>query len=283
MSKGFEVGQAVYSERGERAEYVTASGDGHIVRPIIEDYYDGDDGSYEHVCDPVIWRHVFHQEPVAKFSDELKALHAEIAAAKAERDQLQREDFQRQRERAEKLKRFAVLDNLEDFIDGKITHYVTRDVYTPPKIISIEQALTGDSDRHRGVLRLLTLGGCLKTGGISWQLNHYSDGSGSTTGVIPCTSHEQAVEILKQEVTKHFAKPHHQNSEREEWIAAAEGLGMSAPDAYRRAVAVKKLQQLEQNGTWVRQQANQHAEVVAKLDAELAALRDYLSTPVGAA
>jgi hypothetical protein len=284
MSKKFEAGQTVYSEQGERAEYVTASGDGHIVRPIVEDCgYDGDSGPYDHVCDPVIWRHVFHQEPVAKFSDELKVLHEKIAAARAERSQMQAEEYALQRARAEKLKRFAVLDSLEAFIDGKITHYVTRETYTPPQIIAVEQALTGDSDRHRGVLRLLTLGGCLKTGGINWQLNQYSDGSGSATGVIPCTSLEQAQEIVKQEAVKHFAGSRRQDSERQEWIDAAEKLGVDVPDAYRRTVAAVKLRQLEENGHYTRRQAEQYNESVARMDAELVALRDYLATPAGAA
>lgn len=283
MGKKIEAGQTVYSEMGERAEYVTASGDGHIVRPIIDAYDDEYGDAYDHVCDPVVWRHVFAQEPVAKFSDELKALHEKIAAAKAERTKLENEDYQRQRERAEKLKRFAILDNLELFIDGKITHYVTRDSYTPPQIIPVQLALTGDSDRHRGVLRLLTLGGCLKTGAINWQLNHYSDGSGSSTGVIPCTSLEQAEALLKDEVVKHFAKTHHQHNERQEWIDAAEKHGVEVPEAYRRTVAAKKLEQLEQSGRYTRQQAQQYAEAVEKMDAELVTLREYLATPAGAA
>jgi len=282
MSKKFEAGQEVYSEQGERAEYVTASGDGHIVRPLMEGYDDNGE-AYDHVCGPILWRHVFHEEPVAKFSEELKALHKQIAAAKAERAQIEGEDLRRQRERAEKLKRFAILDNLEAFVDGKITHYVTNENYTPPKIIDVKQALTADSDRHRGVLRLLTLGGCLKTGGINWQLNQYSDGSGNATGVIPCTSLEQAEAILKQEVEKHFAKTHHSHNERQEWIDAADRIGVKVPEAYRRTVAAKKLEQLEQNGRYTRQQAQQYAESVAKMDAELAQLRAYLETPLGAA
>jgi len=283
MSKKFEAGQTVYSEHGERAEYVTASGDGHIVRPIVESYDDEFGESYDHVCDPAVWRHVFPVEPVAKFSNELKTLHEQITVAKAERSKMEGEDWQRQRERAEKLKRFAILDGLEDFIDGKITHYVTREGYGPPAIIPIEQALTGDRDRHRGVLRLLTLGGCLKTGGITWQLNHYSDGSGSKTGVIPCTSYEQAAKTVEQEVAKHFgpgSRPDHEK--RQEWIDAAERFGITVPEEYRRAVVKSRIQSIEQNSGYMRKQATDYAEIVAKTDAELAQLRAYLETPAGA-
>lgn len=280
MSKKFEAGETVYSEHGERAEYVTASGDGHIVRPIVESYDDEFGEGYDHVCDPVVWRHVFAQEPVAKFSEELKALHEQIATAKAEREQMRSEEYALQRARTEKLKRFAILDNLEAFIDGKITHYVTREGFGPPAIIPIEQALTGDSDRHRGVLRLLTLGGCLKTGGINWQLNQYSDGSGSKTGVIPCTSYEQAAETVKQEVVKHFgpgSRPDHEK--RQEWIDAAERYGIAVPDEYRRAVVKSRIQSIEQNSGYVRKQAKDYADIVANTDAELAQLRAFLEKP----
>lgn len=283
MSKKFEAGQEVFSENGERAEYVTASGDGHIVRPIVESYDDEYGQAYDHVCDPVVWRHVFAQEPVAKFSEELKALHEQIAAAKAERDRMQSEDYQRQRERAEKLKRFAILDNLEAFIDGKITHYVQREYAAPPAIIAVSDAVSNENSNWRKDLRLLTLGGSLVNGNVNWTLNRYSDGSGGTSTVTPCTSYEQAVEIVRAAVVQHLKGDRPDHEKRQDWMELADKLGIPVPDAYRRAVVKNRIQTIEQNSGYMRKQAQDYAESVAKTDAELAQLRAYLEAPAGAA
>jgi hypothetical protein len=283
MESKFEAGHTVYSEKGERAEYVTASGDGHIVRPMVESYDDESGESYDHVCDPAVWRHVFHQEPVAKFSDQLKGLHEQIAAAKGERDQLQREDYQRQRERAEKLKRFAILDNVEAFIDGKITHYVQREYSAPPCIIDVAEAVSSENSNYRKDLRLLTLGGSLVNGDLKWVLNRYSDGSGNASTVVPCTSYDQAAELVKTAVIQHFAGSRPDHEKRQDWIDSADKLGVSVPEEYRRAVVRHRILSIEQNSGYMRKQAQDYADSVAKTDAELAALRAYLEAPAGAA
>lgn len=282
MSKKFEAGQTVYSEHGERAEYVTASGDGHIVRPVVESYDDEYGDAYDHVCDPVVWRHVFAQEPVAKFSVELKALHEQIAVAKAERDRMQSEDYQRQRERAEKLKRFAILDNLEAFIDGKITHYVQREYSGPPVIIAVADAVSNENSNWRKDLRLLTLGGSLRDGNVTWTLNRYSDGSGNSGTVTPCTSYEQAVDIVRAAVVQHLKGDRPDHEKRQDWMELADKLRIAVPETYRRTVVKNRIQTIEQNSGYMRKQAQDYAESVAKTDAELAQLRAYLEAPAGA-
>lgn len=285
MESKFEAGQPVYNEHGEQAEYVANAGDGHIVRPVVEAYgYDGESGPYDHVCDPTMWRHVFAQPPVAKYSADLKSLHEQIAQAKATKTEQEREDRQRERERAEKFKRFAVLDNVEAFVDGKITHYVLRDSsYSPPTIISVAEAKLKESSNWRENIRLLTLGGNLRNGEITWILNQYSDGSGSGSAVVPCTSYEQATDTLRQAVVKHFADTSSNRSPNQNWIDAAEKLGVAVSEAYSRAVAQSRIQSIEQNMGYSRKQAKEYAESVQKADAELAALRAYLATPTGAA
>lgn len=280
MEVKFEAGQTVYDERGEQGQYVVASGDGHIVRPVIE--VDDGESVYDDIGEPVVWRKVYPAAPLAKFNDELKALHDKIAAAKAERDQLQREDYQRQRERAEKLKRFAVLDNVELFIDGKITHYVEQEYYGPPKIVAIEQCKADGRD-YRSNLRLLTLSGCLDSRGITWTLNQYADGSGRSSAVTPCTSYEQAVEVVKASIVQHFAHERSGSEARQDWMVAAEKHGIAVPDAYRRVVVQAMVATIENNMRYKRKQAQEYAESVAKDDAELAQLRAYLEAPAGAA
>lgn len=275
----FETGQTVYDEHGAAAHYVAADADGHIVRPLIEvDGWDDEPG-YEDVGSPVLWRNVYPVAPVEKFSEELKVLHEQIAAAKKSLSDAEEESRRRGRERAEKFKRFSILDQLEDFIDGKITHYVTTDTYDPPEIIPVEKALCG-GDRYRKELRLLTLGGDLNDKGIRWKLGQYSDASGGSSGVIPATSLEQAQENVKVSVARHFADFRSQISQgraRESWIGAAEQFGFAVPEEYRLAVAKSRLQQLISNTEYNRRQADSYAELVAKSDAEIAKLQAYLA------
>lgn len=280
MGMKFEAGQTVYSETGEQAEYVAQAGDGHVVRPIVEACgYDGED-SYEHVCEPTMWRNVFAEPPVSKFSAELKSLHAQIEQARTLRREQDNEDHQRQRERAAAFKQFAELDNLQAFIEGKITHYVEHHSYAPPKIVSVEQAKAEGSGDWRYNLRLLTLNANLRDGKVSWTTNTRSDGGGNEHSVTPCTSLEQANELAKKSIVRHFA--HDSRDARGDWIIAAEQCGVAVPEEYRRKVAAAKLNQLESSGEYNRRQAIAYAESVRKADEEIAELRAYLN-PTGAA
>ena len=92
-------------------------------------------------------------------------------------------------------KKHEQLKYINDFMDGKITHYVYPR-YGGVIIFSINDkegrcfyddtshrllCLEGDSDRH-----------------IKWKLSMYGDGSGSSDEVIPCIS----LEMAKKEATK---------------------------------------------------------------------------------
>lgn len=283
MVTTFETGTTVYDEQGQQAEYVTHAGDGHIVRPIVEAYDHDGEGCYDHVCDPAVWRNVFIKPPVAKYSEELGTLHTQIAAAKKERDDAARGDYDRARERVAKLKRFAILDNLELFIDGKITHYVQREYYGPPNIIPVATAVASEGSNYRKELRLLTLGGALANGEVRWTLNSYSDGSGNSGTVIPCTSLDQAADIVKTAILQHFAGKRPDHEKRQDWINCAEAHGVPVPEEYRRAVVQSRIQSIEQNSGYNRKQAKDYADAVAKTDAELEALRAYLATPAESA
>ncbi len=275
MSKEFKQGQTVYSELGQAAEYVAKIPDGHIVRPEVE-AYDGDE-EYTHLCDPVTWRTVFLKVPTDKYSEELKALHKQIEEARETRRKEDAADRARAQERAAKLKRFAVLDCVEAFIDGRITHYVTTETYGPPEIIPIAEAITNESSgRYRHALRLLTLGGEIREGKVSWVLNQYSDGSGSGKGVQPCTSLEEAEAIVKKAIAINFAK--HQPDIRQSWIDAAEKLSVPVPESYMMAARKERLAQLVRDGSnnYTRRQAREYAEAVAKMDQEIAELQAAL-------
>lgn len=277
MEMKFKQGDKVYSELGQAAEYVAKIAEGHIVRPEVE-AYNGDE-EYTHLCDPVTWRAVFEKPPIDKYSAELKSLLDQIKKARETRKKDDEAYRQHERERTAKFKQTQILDGIEAFIDGRITHYVEHQMYGPSHVISVADAMSrGDSGSYRKSLRLLTLGGSLREDkSVSWIINEYSDGSGCGKGVQPCTSIEEAEAIVRKQIANHFAN---KNSEtRESWIEAADKYGIEVPDSCRIKIAKEKLAQLENgNVNYARKQADDYAKAVKKYDEDAAKLRKYLES-----
>lgn len=270
MNQKFKAGSEVFSEDGQAAEYVARIPEGHIVRPMVEAYY-GDE-EYTHTGEPVTWRAVFKQPPVAKYSEELKTLHVEIAAARKALDESREVERTEARQRAAKFKKVGILKGIEDFIDGKITHYVESAYYGPPSIISIEDAKV-NGNNYRSDLRLLTLGGCISNGEVTWTLNRYSDGSGTSNTVTPCTSFEQAEKIVKDAIQRYFSGD---GEARTDWIEAAGTYGIQVPNAFRVKNAVTRITDLKRNIESNRRQADQYVAIVKTTEAEIAALEAFL-------
>jgi|GEM_PF-7124021 len=85
------------------------------------------------------------------------------------------------------------LSRIQDFIDGKVTHFV-REQYDGLEIIP--QSRSGKPDHYGRVpqeFKLLTLYGSSQ-GDLSWKIHDYNDGSGcGRYTCIPCTSYEEAL------------------------------------------------------------------------------------------
>jgi hypothetical protein len=280
----FKAGSEVFSEDGQAAEYVARIPEGHVVRPMVEAYY-GDE-EYTHAGDPVTWRAVFKQPPVAKYSEELKALHVEIAAARKALNESREVERAEERQRAAKFKKTGILKGIEDFIDGKITHYVDHESpYSPPSIIAVADAISGgDNSRYRQSLRLLTLGGDLRDGKLTWILNQYSDGSGNSgRNVTPCKTLEEAEAIVKKAVIAHLANSSAQYRSSS-WIDAADNLAIAVPHAYRKELAEKRLHDLtnSHNANYARNQVISYQKQVDDIAAEITKLQEFLSPQVPA-
>lgn len=131
-----------------------------------------------------------YDERIKKLEEREKELMDSIfnlGESKRELEKVAKEN-QKKYERIDKLKR------LNDFIDGKITHYVILSMYTRESIVDFKDAKCMGDKRD---LKLLTLFGNSK-GELNWKLNQYSDGSGCNSEVIPCTSYEEAVKELEE-------------------------------------------------------------------------------------
>lgn len=207
----FRHGQVVYDRRGREARYLGPSPNGafHLVAPGYEAYDPNPDvGSYTDYQGLEEWPEVCHEPPVPKLNAEVAALNAQIEELRKavrvvmdERAALDRQTV----ERKARLTQHEQLAQLDDYLAGKITHFVVlsrgysagklTDVAVEPFKDAMEQERQPWT--RNGVLKLLSLHGDAK-GDLTWRINHYSDGSGSWTEVIPCTSLEQAQQIARR-------------------------------------------------------------------------------------
>lgn len=101
-----------------------------------------------------------------------------------------------------RVEQYTGLQHLVDYIQGRITYFVTTggsaarlyDIHSFDEFMQYTE-LYG---RARGI-KLLTLYGD-SNGDLLWGVNRYSDGSGSTTHVIPCLGYDEAINCLRDKI-----------------------------------------------------------------------------------
>jgi len=186
----FVRGQTVYNALGEKAEFIAHHGDGVIVNvahALTESEEDFEVNFDEAVA---YWPRCFAEPPRAVLDEQMTRLSAEIAektaklkAIEARVDEIDRE----MHDRRERLKQHDALAVVDDFLDGKITHFVWACNDNKFGIWGLEQA----KDRY-GKFRMLTLGPASSWRGVQWYMNAYSDGSGSDTKVWLARGEDEA-------------------------------------------------------------------------------------------
>jgi uncharacterized small protein (DUF1192 family) len=165
-------------------------------RYLVDHIYEYEEDEYCTPDTPFIVEQVFDKPPVAKLNTEIAELQAEIERLEEKRQDLSDAIANAIRSNDVAMKKyckFAELKELNDFIDGKITHYLITDGYRP-EIVEFRDTKSEYTSSDK---KLLTLFGSSK-GELRWKLNQYSDGSGSNRVVIPCTSLEDALEKAQQ-------------------------------------------------------------------------------------
>lgn len=239
MTKQFKQGDTVYSDYGQQAKYVAKIGEGHIVRPLVEAYSGDGETSYEHICEPITWAHVFEKPPTAKYTAALTELNKKLESARAELFAVQTLVTEHNRDHSDLLKRLSKYEQLRyitDFLDGKITHYAYIGDWDT-KIIPIEKAMC-DVDRYKP--RLLALYGDVKGRGVEWLLHRYSDSSDgmSQSGQwFPARSEEEANEIVRSHIAKQLARGDvTQRSGFSFFVKEAIRLGISVKDEHKQRV-----------------------------------------------
>jgi len=194
--EGFKKGDIVFSEHGQRYEYVAEADGDHVVRPILET-----DEEEPYAGRPITLLKVFASAPREMYDKTIEALDTKVQELTKQKRELEDELRKSKQDETERKKRImvnAALARIDDFLAGKMTHLAMKH-WSGWSILSIQEALAykeSDYDRVAGGVKLLTLFG--KTNGnLEWQLSHYSDGSGSPTEVRPFFSLEDAQAFVR--------------------------------------------------------------------------------------
>lgn len=215
MNYEFKKGDTIFNLQGEAAEAVMPHPDqsGWMVHPFYE-AHEGED-TYTERGPLTHWPKVYAEPPVEVKNQTIIELDAKIAEKREELRVMGSTRYQIQihekedKKRLEKLAmRSAALTRLEDFLDGKITHYVKTETWDSQNeigrkwdITEVEKERCGDDGYDRR-LKLLTLFGS-SDGNLEYRLNRYSDGSGSSSNLVyPCCSLEEAQRVAREKVLR---------------------------------------------------------------------------------
>jgi hypothetical protein len=197
----FQKGDTVYNLDGQQGAYIATYAGSHLVAP---EYEDGSNGE-PYWGRPEEWRDVFLEPPTVKLQEKVAELDKLVAEKRKELKRVNAELDQAGKRRQEQLKKLVqhqALQRIEDYLDGKFTHFLEVPGYSAPAIVTADKALAHGGTEHENrwdkKLRLLTLFGDTK-GDLQWRINRYSDGSGSSnTEVYPCQNEEEAITIVRQ-------------------------------------------------------------------------------------
>lgn len=215
-----------YLTSGQAVNVISELPEGHLVKDIFE----SEEGQY---CGETRFEdETLHAKPPVQVWEkrvvELEQKITELNEEKAKLFKSVEETKKALLPVFEKSKRYAQLARLEDFLDGKITHYVQYSGYGSIDIIPFKDAVYEES-RHTGHLKLLTLFG--ESGGdLQWKISCYHDGSGGQTNVWPATSLEEANQIAMKLISD--AMETTKDKPRHDILKEAQRLGVTVPVAY---------------------------------------------------
>lgn len=164
MTTTHKAGATVYTEDGRRAQYVSTIGRQHAIQ-YARAFRGHEDDEYEEYYGPRIETvdRVFQSPPV-------DIIDAEITSRQAKLDELTQRALEKSqelaaldkehRDRMAFLQQHEELKGLEDWLTGKITHFVTAGGYYPDiGVVDMDAALAIKSDygNHRTGTDTLTL------------------------------------------------------------------------------------------------------------------------------
>ena len=189
-----------YLENGEMVELIQQLDDG---RYLVRTYYDCPDCAVlDDDCDGLIEGYwivvpkIYSKAPIQKKSEKVEKLTTEIMHLGRKKIELEKNlrEFEKENgKRLERLAKYKPLEELENFFDNKITHFVEYKDFGQTDIISVEEA------ENKRRTPLLFLCGSLQKNiwEPQWKLNVCKNDRGDPCKVMPCTSYEKAKELLQ--------------------------------------------------------------------------------------
>lgn len=214
----------VYTADGRAVRVITALPDGRLVVELAVEH--GDDDELYFTGQTEIVGRVFDNPPVEAQHKEIAHLESMVTQLRNKLSTLQGEVSKAEhahKERLAKLKQYEPLKFIEDFLDGKLTHYVIVGRYNSEIIRLSTPAEEIDTEsRWEKKQKLLSLFGTPSTREIGWWLDQEQ--------VFPFTSLEAARAKAAELLTKAFdlARTHPFNAERV--VQSAKAINMPVPD-----------------------------------------------------
>lgn len=160
---------------------------------------------------------------------------------------------------------YEQLELLRQFVSGEITHLVVIQ-YNGASIADFDEELATRNDwgMPEG-LRLLGLYGG-SDGSLTWRITRYPDGYGSAVEVLPAMSMEHALELAQDyydELINEWRSGQTKSPPAADWLRGRDGKpvdGIFVPE--------------DVSEWWREREAQSRADRIAKLEAELAKLRE---------
>lgn len=277
----FHKGDIVYGEDGHEAEYIAKLDGHHVVRWRYNaklsdsDYPDEDEGEPRYGA-PVTAQLIFADEPTPIFSKKVDQLKLEIGNLQLEKGRVINELAAIKKAANELAATFLsipALEKLDDFIKGKITHFVTFSygvirIQTFAETINMEEWEYGSWPKVKQ-MRLLSLFGGSK-GDLSWQLGSYSTPGGNYALIFPFTSEmdarEYAAELFDKAIVDWRLGVTTINYSMDKVVESGSALGMVAPEDLRLHLKQKAVKAAQDRITARAQELRMAEEALAKLE-----------------
>lgn len=288
MSNTFEIGGTYFTAQGEKVYLDAITTGGKFVVSQIMRFSDYGDDFYEDVGPSKVVDKIHANAPVAVLDERFAEAQSRLDEIESQYSKRFSEVTNAEREikdRLAKLKKYQGLELLEDFIDGKITHFVvceseySIDLRIKTATEAIEKGGSHD-DRWDKTLKLVTLFG-KSNGDLQWKVNRYYDGSGDHKQIWPCRNEDEARQtmsaIYQKMVDDHFQTA---TEDRPYWFITGYEKAVSAgleqkPEVTERYRKLKKAELLKQEAA----ARTELEKAQAKLDALLSARSKDRSEP----
>lgn len=241
----------MYLENGESVEMLTTFEGGVVVKRLFDESEcpEYDEG------EPFIVQKVYEEPPTSFIDSQIQSRMERLADIDGQlsrkREELAKATLElrtaetSRKALSERLFKDAALQRVADFIDGKITHFVTSN-YGRVTVMDKEMALASN-DKYERDIRLVTLFG-KSNGDLQWGINQYRDGSGSWEDCWICFSLEEAMEIAGRVIAELF----NTDSQLENAVASADKLGLPVPQSVRDKIIERTKKNIESNLTLAR-------------------------------